>query len=172
MTPPAAPSPPPLRTRARLAGLLACALGLQACTGLPRTATEPTPAPTASLSAERKWLQSWFDGTPVRIAQRGADAVSVDIPREFCFDAGRSAVKPALGAVLDKVAESLLRVPAARLQLLAAPGDDAAPSALARQRAGRVRAYLLSSGAPASQLGPGTTTAAPAVQLRMELAAP
>lgn len=151
---------------------MACALGLQACTGLPRTATVSTQVPSASLSTERKWLQSWFDGTPVRIAQRGADAVSVDIPREFCFDPGRSTVKPALGTVLDKVAESLLRVPAARLQLLAAPGDDATPSPLARQRASRVRAYLLSNGAPASQLGPETTTAAPAVQLRMELAAP
>ena len=66
-------------------------------------------------------MQSWFQGTPVLIGQRDDDAVSVDVPREFCFDPGRSSVKPALAAVLNKVAESLLRMPMVRLQLLAAP---------------------------------------------------
>lgn len=151
---------------------------LQACSTTPRSgsatsggaAGEPAARAEATLSVERQWLQSWFKGTPVEIDQRGDGPLSIDIPREFCFDAGRSNVKPALAAVLDKVAESLRRTPRARLQAVAAPGDSAAPSALAVQRATRVRAHLLSRGAQASQLSAPTSTDAAAVQLRMTLA--
>ena len=47
-----------------------------------------------ALAVERQWLQSWFKGTPVRIEQRSESAFSIEVPRDFCFDAGRSAVKP------------------------------------------------------------------------------
>lgn len=135
----------------------------------------PAPAPTArplSLESERHWLQSWFDGTPVQIALRSDGALAVEVPRDFCFDAGRSAVKPALAAVLDKVAESLRRQRQARLTLLAAPGDPTPNAGLARQRALQIRAHLLGRGVPESRLaGPGNAVAA-AVQLRLELPAP
>jgi len=119
---------------------------------------------------ERQWLQSWFSGTPVVIVQRSDGPVSVDVPLEFCFDSGRSNVKPPLAVVLDKVAESLRRTPQARLQLVAAPGDTAAASPLARQRAGQVRRQLHSRGVPEAQLGNPTATTAAAVQLRIDLA--
>jgi outer membrane protein OmpA-like peptidoglycan-associated protein len=150
---------------------LALALLLQACATSPGAGARTAPRPGAALVTERQWLQSWFDGTPVRIVQRGDGPVSVDVPREFCFDAGRSSVKPPLAAVLDKVAQSLRRVPGAALVLIAAPGDDAGTPRLARQRADRVRAQLLSRGAPAAQLGPASVTDAAAVQLRLEVAA-
>lgn len=144
----------------------------------PTTPVEPaTPAASAdrrasTLAVERGWLQSWFEGTPVVIGQRNDGAVSVDVPREFCFDAGRSAVKPPLAAVLDKVAESLRRNDWARLPLVAAPADSAATSPLALQRADQVRKYLISRGVPAARLGSPTATKAAAVQLRMEAASP
>ncbi|HEY6134074.1 MAG TPA: hypothetical protein VIW70_08855 [Rubrivivax sp.] len=165
--------------------LLALSLALHGCTTTaparpggptPPSATDtPSPAPPAqgALAIERQWLQSWFTGTPVQIAQRGDDALTVDVPREFCFDSGRSNVKPALAAVLDKVAESLRRVPQARLTLVAAPGDGASDTALAQQRAAQVRAHLTSRGAPSARLANATAApaaATPAVQLRMELA--
>ena len=126
-----------------------------------------------ALSTERQWLQQWFKDTPVQIVQQG-DAVSLDVPREFAFDAARSQVKPPLAAVLDKLAQSLRRVPQARLELVAAPGDGSgggsAASPLAMQRATQVRKHLLSRGVPEAQLGSPSVTTVAAVQLRMELA--
>ena len=126
----------------------------------------------AALAAERKWLQSWFQGTPVIIEQRSDGTVSVDVPREFCFDPGSSSVKPALAAVLNKVAESLLRTPLARLPVLAAPEDAAGTEALALQRAVQVQKHLLARGVPAARLGKPTGTTVAAVQLRMQAAPP
>ena len=137
----------------------------------PATAEEKT-AVAESLAVERQWLGAWFQGTPVRIEQRSGGAVTIDVPREFGFDPGQSSVKPPLAAVLDKVAESLRRVPQAYLSLLAAPDDAAGASPLALQRAERVRGYLRGQGVPAARLGKPSTSDAPAVRLRMEAAAP
>lgn len=146
-------------------------------TAEPPAATTPAPAQPAaprssSLGVERQWLQSWFEGTPVHIVQQRDGAVSVEVPREFCFDGGQSKVKPPLAVVLDKVAQSLLRTPNARLELLAAPGDGAEPSPLAQQRSKQLRRYLLARGVPAAQLGRPGVTMAEAVQLRMEISTP
>jgi len=160
---------------------LACLLSLQGCaTPSGDAASETTAPPKARDSAaarpprlvvERQWLQSWFEGTPVRIEQRGANLFSIEVPREFSFDAGRSIVKPPLAAVLDKLAQSLQRNPMARVELLAAPGDAAAASPLALQRASNLRKHLLARGVTLDQLGPPTATAVAAVQLRIGLAA-
>ena len=170
-----------------LASVLACAWLLHGCSSTPPAApaapptapTAPGTAPPASapqkpaaLAVERQWLQSWFEGTPVLIVQRSETSLSVEVPREFCFDAGRSQVKPALAAVLDKVAESLRRKPQVRLEQVAAPGDAASASPLAQQRAAQVRSYLIAHGVPASRVGPPTVAPGAAVLLRMELAAP
>lgn len=135
-------------------------------------AADPRATTLAALGAEKQWLESWFKDTPVRIAQRDDGAITVDVPLEFCFDAGRSTVKPALAAVLDKVAESLRRVPAMRLTLLAAPDGAAGTAPLATQRATQVHKHLLNRGVAAVRLGATSSTAAAAVQLRLEAAPP
>lgn len=154
-------------------------LALQGCGTVPpsRPTAPVEPAATASRpgnapAVERQWLQSWFKGTPVAIVQRDDSTVSVDVPREFCFEVGRSSVKPALAAVLDKLAESLRRNPTARLGLLAAPSDAAPSAPLALQRASQVRAHLLSRGVASARLGSPTATAGAAVQLRLDFAMP
>jgi outer membrane protein OmpA-like peptidoglycan-associated protein len=108
----------------------------------------------------------------VAIAQRSDGAVTVDVPQAFCFDAGQSDVKPALAAVLDKVAQSLRRTTGARLPLVAAPGDAKGAPTLALQRATQVQKHLMSRGVPAARLGSPVATVAGAVQLRMDMAAP
>jgi len=143
----------------------------------PRTGAGATPSAPAEraqnpLTTEREWLQSWFGGTPVQIEQQGDGPVSIAVPLEFCFDAGSSRLLPALAAVLDKVAQSLRRTPQAQLQTLAAPGDSAAASPLAMQRARQVRARLLSRGAAAVQLAPPTATPQASVQLLLALPSP
>ncbi len=158
--------------------MLAVALAVCACSSVPPpvpagpvTADERT-AVASALTVERQWLGSWFKGTPVAIAQRNDGAVTIDVPREFCFDRGQSTLKPALAAVLDKLAESLRRVPRAGLPLLAAPDDVKGITPLALQRAARIQDHLRSRGVPAVRLGKPAATTVAAVQLRMEAAPP
>ncbi len=121
----------------------------------------------AALAIERRWLLSWFNGTPVVIGQSAQAVIDVDVPREFCFDAGRTTIKAPLSAVLDKVAESLRRRPAAGLIVVAAPDDAAGRAPLALQRAAVVRDRLLSLGVGPAQLSAATASATAAVQLRI-----
>ncbi len=164
----------------RVAALLAI-LVLHGCAGVTPAApappgaakpsAPPAPRPTA-LAVERQWLQSWFKGTPVRIEQSSEAAFSIEVPREYCFDAGRSIVKPPLAAVLDKLAQSLQRKPEARIEWLAAPGDAAGSSALAQQRGDSVRKHLIARGVSSQQLAASSATDVAAVQLRIGLSAP
>lgn len=137
---------------------------------VPKAGAPPAPRP-AALAVERQWLQSWFKDTPVRIEQRSEAAFTVEVPREFCFEPGRSEVRPALGAVLDKLAQSLLRKPELHVELLAAPGDGAGMSPLARQRADNVRKDLMARGVSAQRLAEPTLATQAAVQLRIGLPA-
>ena len=138
----------------------------------PPTPAQQRTAAASRLAVERQWLASWFKGTPVVVGQRADGAVVVDVPREFCFEPGRDAVKPALGAVLDKVAESLRRMPVAELHLIAAPGDSSSGAALGLQRATRVHDHLRSRGVAASRLAKPSSAPGAAVQLRIEAASP
>ena len=165
------------------AGLLALAAVLGACgTGAPSSpAAAPPPsgpltpeqraALPGGLTVERHWLLSWFKGSPVSVTQRVDGAVTVSVPRSFCFDPGQSSVKPPLAAVLDKVAESLRRQPQAQLAL-AAPDDGGTHPALALQRAAQVQAQLRSRGVAARRLAAPTVASVAAVQLRLEAPPP
>ena len=145
-------------------------------TSSPASAPTPAPAPTpdqraaapAHLAAERQWLTSWFKGTPVKIRQVDENAIAIDVPREFCFDQGASKVKPALGAVLDKMTQSLQRVPIAQVTLIAAPADAQANNELALKRAAQVQQHLRNAGVRADRLGKPSVASGPVVQLRME----
>lgn len=152
---------------------LAIALALCGCASVTPTApTAPTTpaqrtAAAEALAVERQWLGSWFRDTPVRVAQRSDGVLTLEVPREFCFEPGRSNVKPALAAVLDKVAESLRRVPLAQVALLAAPDDAAVATPLAVQRADRIREHLRSRGVPEARLAKPSPAASASVQLRL-----
>jgi outer membrane protein OmpA-like peptidoglycan-associated protein len=145
----------------------------------------PASAPTAAaqrtaivstLAVERQWLASWFKGTPVVVAQGNDGAVTVEVPRQFCFERGKDALKPALVAVLDKVAETMRRVPQTDLQLVAAPGDVAGAAAggapLALKRAARVQEHLRTRNVPAARLGKPAVASGASVLLRIEASPP
>ena len=150
-TPPASPAPPG-----------------PAAPAVPPSAAEQRTAAAGALAVERKWLASWFDKTPVVIGQRSDGAITIEVPRDFCFDRGKSAVKPALAAVLDKVAESMRRVPGAQLPLLAAPEDGSGTAKLGMQRSTEIADHLRGRGVTAARLGKPSVTTAAAVQLRIE----
>ena len=160
-----------LMTQRLFAALVVLALG--GCASTPPVGpSAASPRDVAALATERQWLQSWFKGTPVRIEQRGEGSVSIDVPREFSFEAGRIHVKPALGALLDKVAESLRRAPQVRLVLIAAPADTTSAAPLALRRATQVRTHLVDRGVPAMQLGDPKAAAGDAVQLLLAAGPP
>ncbi len=117
-------------------------------------------------------MLSWFKGTPVSITQSRDGSISIEVPREFCFDPGSSAVKPPLAAVLNKTAESLRRVSAAQLELLAAPMDTGGTNNLALQRADQIRRHMRRQGVPAARMGKPSAAGADAVQLRIQLTSP
>ncbi len=130
-------------------------------------------AAAGTLAVERQWLAAWFKGTPVVIAQRPNGAVIVEVPREFCFEAGRDAIKPALAAVLDKVAQSMRRTAIAELHLIAAPDDTGVnPAPLGLRRATRISEFLRTRGVPEARLAKPSATRGMAVQLRIEAASP
>ena len=156
---------------------LIVAFALSGCASVAPPAPPPPSTPAQrtaaaeALAVERQWLGSWFRDTPVRIAQRGDGALSIEVPREFSFDPGKGSVKPALAAVLDKVAESLGRAPHAQVALIAAPDDAAVTTPLALQRAERLREHLRSRGVAEARLGRPSAAASTTVHLRV-IAAP
>lgn len=137
----------------------------------PRAPTPGTPSATP-LATEQRFLEDWFRGTPVVIAAQPPVTLQLDVPLANSFDAGKADIKPALNAVLDRVAQSLLRQNAARVHVNA-PADANGNGALAQSRAQRVREALGSKGIAATRVA--VTEAAPRaggpVQLRLTIPA-
>ncbi len=172
--------------------LLCGVMALGGCAGVapqrsgapPAQTPAPTPAPSGAsartqaaevLAIEQQWLQDWFRGTPVRITLRSDGILTIDVPREFCFEAGRSRILPALSAVLDKVAQSLNRRPTTRLTGLAGAADPAGvagPAALGLQRATAMQRHLRDRGIAPARLAEPLAEGSTGVQLRIGMSAP
>jgi hypothetical protein len=93
----------------------------------------------------------------VTIAMQSGGALQVDVPLAHSFATGSPGPKPALVAVLDRVAESMRRQPATRVQVAAAT-DPGAPATLALTRAQRVRDHLVSRRIAASRIAVQSAT--------------
>jgi len=129
-----------------------------------------SPAPATALATEQRFLEDWFRGTPVVIAAQPPATLQLDVPLANSFDAGKSDIKPALNAVLDRVAQSLLRQSSARINVNA-PADASGNAALAQSRAQRVREALASKGVAATRvaLAESAPRAGGPVQLRLTI---
>lgn len=140
------------RFRTAAAGLLAALLA--ACATPPSPPGGPAgpggaaPAPGApTIASEQQRLADELRGTPVVVETTAEGRLRVEVPLEFCFDRGRSAVKPPLAAVLRRIATGLARQPAFTVSV-AAPTDahGAGGDVFARDRAASVRDYLVAHG--------------------------
>jgi outer membrane protein OmpA-like peptidoglycan-associated protein len=133
----------------------------------------PAPPPASPLATEQRFLEDWFRGTPVLIAAQDNGTLQVDVPLANSFDAGKADIKPALGAVLERVAESLRRQAGARITIAAA-ADARGSGALANTRAQRVREHLLSRriAAPRISLAEAPMRAGGPVQMRLAIPPP
>lgn len=139
----------------------------------PSSPMRPAPStPTVPpLVSEQRWLDEWFRGTPVVIALADIHTLAVDVPLAHSFDVGSTSIKPALAAVLDRVATSLRRQPAVRLSIAAPTDPSGGTVALAAGRGQQVREHLLARGVAAARLaGVGTARAGAPVQLRLLMA--
>ncbi|HEY6087638.1 MAG TPA: OmpA family protein [Burkholderiaceae bacterium] len=176
------PSPSPLYTMAWPLLLLALIAGCASPPAAPPApapdspggavpAPRPLPPTVSPLVSEQRWLDEWFRGTPVVIAMSDINTLTVEVPLANAFEPGASSVKPALAAVLDRVATSLRRQASMRVSI-AAPSDAAsANAALASTRAEQVRSHLVSRGVPATRMAAvGTARPGTPVQLRLLVA--
>lgn len=139
-----------MRIPAFVAVLLLCVLG--GCSSLPPPGSPGAgaAAPKVTLAAEQRRLAELFRGTPVVFAMQPDGSMRVTVPLRYSFDKGRFAVKPPLGAVLDRVAKSQ-RTEQTRF-LVAAPADPQSKGLLlATERATSARDYLVGRGVDATR---------------------
>jgi outer membrane protein OmpA-like peptidoglycan-associated protein len=129
------------------------------------------PAPVSPLVVEKQWLDDWFRGTPVVIALQGDSTLHVEVPLAHSFAPGSNTIKPALAAVLDRVATSLRRQAGTRVSI-AAPADSGGAATRASSRTQQVRDHLVGRGVPGPRITSlGTARAGAPVQLQIVLAA-
>jgi len=117
---------------------------LAGCAGGPLSDVTAVPEGPVGLESEQRRLARYFDGTPVVFEMEAEGRMRVEVPLRHCFDPGRAAVKPALGAVLEKLAQSQ-RLQATRFAV-SAPDDKTPSRRLAEERAASVRDYLVGHG--------------------------
>ncbi|MDP9044483.1 MAG: hypothetical protein M3O01_06720, partial [Pseudomonadota bacterium] len=111
------------------------------------------------LDTERVRLAELFKGTPVVFMTTSEGNLRATVPRRYCFEPGASIVKPALAAVLGRVAKS--QVTTSSRFRVGVPGDPGGRVAnLPQERARSVRDWLAAQGiAPARlQVAPATQT--------------
>jgi len=173
------------RTTSTLA--LIALLALAGCATGPSSTTNPGIAPPVSdappaasagglfgsglsdaLEPQRARLAASLKGTPVVVEATPERALRVSVPLKNSFEPGRSAVRPALAAVLDQIATGF-KPYAATAEVRIATPDDAQPKVagrLTKERSASVRDYLVGRGVPISRIAAlGAVTAGDTVEV-------
>ncbi|MDQ6681258.1 MAG: hypothetical protein M3Y67_09910 [Pseudomonadota bacterium] len=120
------------------------------CSLMRPSSSELGASPQLALEAEQRRLAELFRGTPVAVSMQADGSLRLSVPLRYSFDKGRFAVKPPLGAVLERVAKSQ-RGAATRL-VVAAPADPQSKGLmLATERATSARDYMVIRGVDASR---------------------
>ncbi|MEO5695497.1 MAG: hypothetical protein ABIQ60_00015 [Burkholderiaceae bacterium] len=120
-----------------------------------------------TLQSEQQRLAEFFRGTPVVFEMQPDGSMRVEVPLQFSFDRGRSAVKPPLAAVLDRLAWSQ-RETGTRLRVTAAHDRGRKNHALVYDRARSARDYLVSRGIASTRLRAGRAAQGDGVEVIIE----
>ena len=137
--------------------MVALAALVAGCAGIGGGPGRPAGPAAASLSQQRWQLEQGLAGTPVEVAS-AEGGYRVSVPLKYSFDRQRSAVKPPLAAVLDRVARVVRSGEGVRLRV-SAPPDRPGADLLAQDRAASVRDYLVARGVPRARFAePGPAT--------------
>ncbi len=105
------------------------------------------------MEDRQKALEQATQGTAVQVARTADNRIRVNIPSDFSFDVGRSAVKPPMRPVLDELARNTDA--ALRMNVIGhtdSTGSDAVNRPLSLDRAESVRDYLVGRGVAASRI--------------------
>ena len=115
-------------------------------------------------------LRSALLGSGVEVSQTTDQRLWLSVPGEAAFAAGRSAVKPAVGALLDQVAATLRTIPQAEVQIVGNTDGSSTNTALALDRAASARDWMVARGVVPSRMSvSGRALRAPVAQARLDL---
>lgn len=150
----------------RIALGLALVSALAGC-ALPKVATPTVPPPVSAAPVAPTPAGAWTwspqldsAGSRLRVSLLGSGAdvsqtadqrLWISLPSDETFPAGRSAITPAAGASLDKIAATLRGLPRAEVQIVG-PQDSRGGAALAVDRAASARDWLVMRGVPARRM--------------------
>jgi outer membrane protein OmpA-like peptidoglycan-associated protein len=113
--------------------------------GAPTPPGLPPPSAMTQLEQLEDAMTETLRGTPVAVQWADGSTVRIVVPLQFSFDAGRSAVKRPLAAVLDRLATQLRSKPALSVEVTG-PADARAGAVLSQDRAEATRDYLIGRG--------------------------
>ncbi len=103
------------------------------------------------MEEKRAAMEQATQGTGIEVARTAQNELKVNVPSDFSFDVGRSAIKSPMRPVLDQFAQGL--DPTMRVRIVGhtdSTGSDAINNPLSLDRAHSVRDYLAARGvAPA-----------------------
>jgi outer membrane protein OmpA-like peptidoglycan-associated protein len=105
------------------------------------------------MEEKRAAMERATQGTGIEVARTPQNELRVNVPSDFSFDVGRSAIKPGMRPVLDQFAQGL--DPAMRVRVIGhtdSTGTDAINNPLSRDRAESVRDYLVARGVAAPRI--------------------
>lgn len=158
---------PAARLSARAAAAVAAAaLALGGC-ALPQAPAPVVPPPvgaaplpaapsgawvwTPQLESAGARLRASLFGSGADVSQTSDQRLWISLPADDSFAAGRSALTPAAGGWLDKVAATLRTLPRAEVQIVGPP-DRRGGAALALDRAASARDWMVMRGVPARRM--------------------
>jgi outer membrane protein OmpA-like peptidoglycan-associated protein len=99
------------------------------------------------MEDKRAAMERATQGTGIDVARTTDNQLKVNVPSDFSFDVGRSAIKPQMRPVLDQFAQGL--DPTMRVRIIGhtdSTGNDAINNPLSVDRAHSVRDYLAARG--------------------------
>jgi outer membrane protein OmpA-like peptidoglycan-associated protein len=105
------------------------------------------------MEDKRAAMEKATQGTGIDVARTPNNELKVNVPSDFSFDVGRSAIKPEMRPVLDQFAHGL--DPNMRVRIVGhtdSTGSDAINNPLSVDRAQSVRDYLAARGVAASRV--------------------
>ncbi|MBX3607818.1 MAG: OmpA family protein [Piscinibacter sp.] len=105
------------------------------------------------MEEKRAAMERATAGTGIDVIRTAENELKVNVPSDFSFDVGRSAVKPVMRPVLDQFAYGL--DPAMRVRIVGhtdSTGNDAINNPLSIDRAQSVRDYLAARGVAPSRV--------------------
>jgi outer membrane protein OmpA-like peptidoglycan-associated protein len=105
------------------------------------------------MEDKRRAMEQATQGTGIEVAKTEQNELKVNVPSDFSFDVGRSAIKPEMRPVLDQFAQGL--DPQMRVRVVGhtdSTGRDAINNPLSVDRAQSVRDYLAGRGVQPSRV--------------------